>query len=1257
MLSRSQTIRILMDLQACQAINTGERGVGRYSKSLFQHMANVCGQIDLFALIPSDYKNIADINVDASCIRFDKQCFNWNSSRNFLGGSEDSLNELAYSRFVAPFRADILHISHVFEGYSEHITFPSYQLKAPGQLISATLFDLIPYIYQDHYLQDDHYRKWYLSRLNYLRQADLLLAISESSKRDAVSLLGIDPARIVTIYGGVSACFHQFDFQNVRNKLLEQYHIKKPFILYTAGDDYRKNIHKAIEGFAAVPEEIRKSYQFVIVCSMQDERKKLYLDCAYRNNLSAEDVLITGFISENDLVALYNLCDLFIFPSLYEGLGLPILEAMACGAPVIGGDNSSIKEIIGRKDALFNANSSSAIAEAISLALTQKAFLNDLRQYGLERVKLFSWEKTAKQALSAFEDALTVSKQAGIHASKERWMPRKRIALFTPLPPCRSGIAEYNAEFLPYLSRYFEIDIYVDYGVTQKTIDQDLASIFRVFDAKNFLNVVEQYDVILYEFGNSEFHAYMMPIFEKHPGIVVLHDAYLGGLFGCLDSYFEERVFCKNEMLMAHGPIARRLLLPNQNGEICLSDSIVYLPCTKKILNHALGVISHSVFNLEVARYFYPEGWLAPYRIIPQMIHNLHDISEEERQIAKHTLGFNQVEKIIVTFGHIVWTKWGDRLLEAFLNSPLFLDENVYLIYAGESSEDDFNIKLRESIKNSGLSHRIKITGFLSNEDYKRYLYAADLAVQLRTKSRGGTPKSVLDCLSMGVPVIVNNDASFRDYSPNVVIKVDANPSIQMLSQKINEILMNQTMRNDFINAGIQYVRENHSPVQCAIEYASAIHEYIERNKYLHPKHFASSCIPYLEASSIDSSALHTFSDWIDNIPIPSFGKRRRLLIDLSHISRKDHGTGIQRVVKQITNALYHSERKGFEPVAIQLIDGKFYQTTHWLKEQGLLLDNDTFQEDSLVDFQEGDILLMLDSSWEFYQDFFPLFEQSRQLNIPIYTVIYDLLPITLPKGNFVEGGREWFESWLKKAIAMSDGLIGISKTVANELLHYLGKQTNFLKKPKIGYWHLGANFAQSIGGENVNFKKLSQLKHLPFLMMVGTIEPRKSHDLILRAMEQLWAENHTLCLCIAGKKGWMVDELIVKLKNHPLKDKKLFFIECPLDKDIEFLYSKAAGLIFPSKGEGFGLPLVEAAHHGTPVLCSDIPVFREITGDYATYINIENFDTLVLQIKNWWLMKLNNQLPDITQMPRLSWEESAEALLDVIFKNNWIGN
>lgn len=1252
---KMNTLRVLFDLQACQTLSSANRGVGRYSSSLFETIGSMGSPREIFALTSTelmhDYK---PEKINPANILNAGKLPDWHSRRSYSGGDQDKLDGIAMSGLCQSIKPDVIHISHVFEGFGDRVGIFDPLRRTPQQVISATLYDLIPLLFQDEYLENKEFRRWYYLRVAWLRQADLLLAISESSRQDAIRLLGIEPCKIVTIYGSVSDHFKPpVDRQKTRDNLRRKFSLREKVVLYTGGDDHRKNIRGAIRGFSSIAPELRKKTQLVIICSMEPDRKQMYLDDAREQGLGTDDVFITGFIEEQDLIDFYGICDVFVFPSLYEGLGLPVLEAMACGAPVIGGDNSSIRELIVRKDALFDASNDEAIGKCICQVLTDSKFADALRSYGLKRASEFSWERTSELALAAFDKAVVQKRHSALQSAIHGCLPSKRLAVLSPLPPSRSGIADYNSQFLPFLAQYFEIDLYVDgYSV----VDEQLVSIFRIFDVQDFERVATCYDLILYEIGNSEFHAHMLPLLERFPGVVNLHDAYLSGLFGYLDFNLGDAGSYVHAMLDAHGPNARNYFAPVKRCADPNGGSMVDLPCTKTVLDRALGVISHSPFNLEIARKYYPQGWQAPYRIIPQMVPLQPQATKKERQAIKEELGFKFDDFVLTTFGHITWTKWGDRLLDAFLDSRLSDDAKVHLVFAGQLAEDEFGGRLEKAIKKSGMNKRIRITGYLSDEDYINYLQVSDLALQLRTKSRGGTPKGVLDCLAHGLPVIVNNDASYTDYPGDVVIKLEAEPETISITKKLDSLFLQQQLLLQYSQRGRQYVMKHHNPTQCAASYAAALHEFLARDTVSDRNAWAINLAPFVGGTAAPEADAELASDWFSGLIKPSWS-RRRLIVDVSHIAQSDHETGIQRVVKEIVAALYTSEFFGFEPVAVELKEGKLFEAFNWLDSKGLLVAGEKTNAVSIpIEFTKSDILLMLDSSWERYTEFFPVFDCARVANVPIITVIYDLLPITLPSEYFVSGGAEWFEGWFKRAVESSDSLLCISRATADEVVEYIEKQYPQKNNAKVGYWHLGSDF-KSITSTNGSNNDITKLKKTEYLLVVGTIEPRKSHDLILDVFELLWNSKIDLKLCIAGKKGWLVDDLMKRIYAHPELGNRLIFIEGPNDSEIAELYKYATGLIFLSRGEGFGLPLIEAANYGVPIICSNIPVFREIAGNHATYVDLGTPQSISREVSKWYALRNTEQLPDSSAMPKLDWQQSSVCLLEVVFEDKWYWN
>jgi glycosyltransferase involved in cell wall biosynthesis len=1246
-----RSIRIAIDLQACQTAGSAHRGVGRYSRSLFLEMFRQSGRREFFGLAaPHLPFNVAWPEIPEQRMIRPPQLPEWGGVRSFEGGEQDALDAALYAGVTASMLPDVVHVSHLFEGYSDRVAIPFTKSRPAGQVLSATLYDLIPMRFSDYYFRDKRFKAWYMQRVQLLRQADLLLAISESSRQDSIDLLGLDPSRVVTIYGGISDHFRPVsDPAATRTRLMARYQISRPrFILYTGGDDHRKNLQGAIDGYAALPADTRQNTQLVIVCALEPHRKKELDDAAKRAGLTDGDILFLGYLPEDDLVGLYATCDLFVFPSLYEGLGLPVLEAMACGAPVIGGNNSSIKELIHRPDALFDSSKPASTAEAMHRVLTTPGFADELRRYSVERVTKFNWPSAAAQAIEAFDEAVRRKREAGVTAAAAGWLKRGRLAVLTPLPPARSGIADYNAQFLPFLAEHFELDVYI---VGDKVSDAELNAAFRIFDAADFAANAPAYDAILYEFGNSEFHAHMLPLLQQFPGIVGLHDAYLSGLFAYLDFHLGETNRYAYEMLEAHGAVARNDFAPTLRNPDPVGTTVVNLPCTKSVLNQAIGVISHSPFNLEIARQFYPEGYRAPYRTIPQMVTVPEAWSSERRDEARARLGFGSHDFVIATFGHVAWTKCGDRLLDAVLDSELAANAKCHLVFVGELAKDHFGYDLGDRIKNSKLDQRIRVTGFVSDEDYATYMHTVDLAVQLRTKSRGGTPKGVLDCLAYGVPVIVNDEASYQDYPDDVVIKLSADPDAAEIAQNLLTLGQSPERRRVFADAALRYVRDHHDPRKCAQEYAAAINEFAARHAASGPEVLAHELAPHLAACPSPNRAAEAAVAFVTSFKAPGF-LRSRLLIDVSHIANSDHGTGIPRVVRETIRAAYLRGRADFDVVAFQRINDEIYPANGWLEKQGLALPFEAAPTaQKAIRFRSGDRLLMLDSSWADYDNFASVFDDARASHVPITTVIYDLLPVTLPPADVVEGGKVWFESWVRTAIAASDNLLCISRTVADELIAYVELHKLGKAGLQVGYWHLGSAItAATVAADTAPALGVAS----PYALMIGTIEPRKNHALALAAFERLWQRGINLSLVIAGRKGWLVDDLMTKMRGHPALGKTLFVIEEIDDAKLSELYRQAEVVLFISKGEGFGLPLVESANYGAPIICSDIPVFREIAEGHATFVKIDDPAELAGDIEQWMAASAANKAPSSTGLKRLSWTESTETLLDVVIGSNW---
>lgn len=182
----------------------------------------------------------------------------------------------------------------------------------------------------------------------------------------------------------------------------------------------------------------------------------------------------------------------------------------------------------------------------------------------------------------------------------------------------------------------------------------------------------------------------------------------------------------------------------------------------------------------------------------------------------------------------------------------------------------------------------------------------------------------------------------------------------------------------------------------------------------------------------------------------------------------------------------------------------------------------------------------------------------------------------------------------------------------------------------------------------------LQQIVSKPSFLSVGTLEPRKGHAQVLDAFEQLWSCGVDINLVFVGKQGWKVEELIGRLQDHSEKGKHLFWFDGVNDQYLNKIYQSCSCLIAASEGEGFGLPLIEAAHHGIPIIARAIPVFREVAGTHAYYFEGQRPEDLVSAIEDWLKLATNFKQISSKAMPWLTWAQSAKQLENALHLNKY---
>ncbi|MDA8212327.1 MAG: glycosyltransferase family 1 protein [Clostridia bacterium] len=267
--------------------------------------------------------------------------------------------------------------------------------------VVVTIHDLIPYVYPETVGRG--YLKVFLAQMpEIVEKADKIITVSKCSKRDIERILNVPAEKIAITYEAPEPIYKPMDRSISKKLAAEKYGLHKDYILYIGGFSPRKNVKGLISAFKDILPDLKRDVQLALVGKQAREFNELLV---LIDALGIEDKVIwTGFAEVEDLPYLYSGAEVFVYPSVYEGFGLPPLEAMACGTPTITTTTSSIPEVVGRSALLVNPFDASQLAEALYKVLTDENLRQGLSEKGLKRAGRFTWRKTAEGTLEIYRE-------------------------------------------------------------------------------------------------------------------------------------------------------------------------------------------------------------------------------------------------------------------------------------------------------------------------------------------------------------------------------------------------------------------------------------------------------------------------------------------------------------------------------------------------------------------------------------------------------------------------------------------------------------------------------------------------------------------------------------------------------------------------------------------------------------------------------------------------------------------------------------
>lgn len=750
---------VAFDLQPIQSLLHGERGIARYvldlAVGLQRHHPESVSEFLLnprFA-VPERVKPL-------------QQKLAWHDAR--------------------PADVTVFHSTSPFElGLPMDEVWPPW--ARAGCRLVVTLYDLIPLLFPEHYQDTPLIRAHYRSRLELVRRADKVLTISEASARDAVDVLGLRPRQIEVVGAAPGHAFTPpSSIEVARRELASALPSVRPgYLLYTGGVDWRKNVHGLFLAYAQLPERLRRAHQLVIVCSVGDEHLIRYEEDLGARGI-ADEVVFTGRVADEDLIRLYQAAELFVFPSLYEGYGLPVAEALASGTAVICSRSSSLVELIHDDEALFDPADPDSIAAAIRAALEDPGRRERLRR--ADQPLGHTWEAVAGATAAAYRSVELLPSLA---------RPcRRRLAVVSPLPPTPSGVADYTAQLLTHLRDWCDVDVFVDRTETASTPGADGVEVYGIPQFEQVEALSNGYDRVLYCIGNQTTHASAMQLLARRPGVVLAHDLRLTGVYawcahqrpGLLPDGFQAFL---HELYPGRLPLGL-----GEKGFLDHSEADEFgVFMARRVIEQSTLFLTHSDVASEAAR-----GEVEP---------------EHAGKVETFPFAFPAVvarpasagPPLVATFGVADPIKQTPKVLEAF--GVLAAEHpDVRLAIVGPMPEV-VQAEYRARAAELGVEERVTVTGRVSTAEYHDWLSRAAVALQLRASWGGEASAAVADCLAHGVPTVATATGWSVGLPGDALVSVPRDVTPAQLAAETSALLTDEPRQQRLRHAGWDHARRN----------------------------------------------------------------------------------------------------------------------------------------------------------------------------------------------------------------------------------------------------------------------------------------------------------------------------------------------------------------------------------------------------------------------------------------------------------------
>jgi len=755
--------RIAIDIRPLQFEAYQNRGIGRFLKSLLRALCQVKPEIELLLVYSPDHSLPADVPKDAIWGLLPlKLPFHVPMMLSTMPHADPDLEfqfDSALESLLAEHKVDLFHNTYPF-GWEFFIPRRLYTVRSV-----VTIFDIIPIIFKEEYLDLWGYnlKESFADRLGAAVFAQRVQTISAASARDIIKFTDIPAEKVDIIYPGVDNHLYPMNPERAR-KQFRQLGLRGPYIFSVLGFHYSKNLQRTIQAFASLPKHVRDEFSFVILCPLSAYQRQCVESWLADYGLTGV-VRFLERVPHKALLALYNGASVVLHTTLYEGFGLPVLEAMACGVPLVVSDIPVLHEVAGDAAIYVRPMDPAAIADGVLRVLEDQSLQERLRAKGLERARLFTWEAAAQALLRSYQSALDAplfgqeairSTQNTKNVSKITGR-RLRIAFWSPLNPKLSGISDYSESLIAALRQYADVDCYVE---GYQPSNRPLADTIPIYDARAYPQVSAKryYDINLYQIGNNPLHCYIYWQALQVPGIVTLHDVVLYHLvhYALVQGSNTKRFW--GEVAYSEGfSVAKRARHEYFRGRV--NDYEIALH--RRIVERSLGIVVHSQWAADRIT----DAARGPVQVIPMGCTLFPPDGGRFAQIARSLLGWPVDSLIIGSFGIMHRVKRLETLVRVY-RRLLKQFQHIVLVLMGPVDPTAWPLinELQQNLDRSAKEIIYLYPGYVRAELMLTAMLSVDVGVNLRNPTAGETSATLHTMLAMGKPVIVSDIGAYREY-------------------------------------------------------------------------------------------------------------------------------------------------------------------------------------------------------------------------------------------------------------------------------------------------------------------------------------------------------------------------------------------------------------------------------------------------------------------------------------------------------------